>query len=50
MNYDTRTNQFFYNWKLGTATGLESITAAVAYPSTTAKTSKSELITITRLP
>ena len=49
MKYDPATDQFLYNWKLGSQTGSETIKVTVSYANTTTTTTKSDpTITITK--
>jgi hypothetical protein len=45
--YDTTNRLFFYNWKLGSQTGNDTITMTVSYPGTNQTTTISQPITIT---
>jgi len=47
MKYDVEAHQFVYVWKLGAATGAETIKVEVGYPGTTTLTTLSQAITIT---
>jgi hypothetical protein len=48
MKYDAGTDQFLYNWKLGSAQGVETVFVEVSYTGSATKTTKSEAITITK--
>jgi hypothetical protein len=48
MTYDRRLHVFQYDWKLGKATGNETITAQVSYPPSSYLTTGSETITIVK--
>ena len=48
VKYDTAMHQFVYSWKLGNASGAETIMVTVSYPGTATTTIKSEPITITQ--
>jgi len=48
MRYDPTTHQFLFNWKLGRATGSETIKITISYPGTTTTTTKTEAVTLTK--
>ena len=48
MRYEPSSRQFLYNWKIGTATGTETISAQVSYPPATTTTIKTDSIRITK--
>jgi hypothetical protein len=48
MTYDRRLHVFQYDWKLGKATGNETITAQVSYPPSSYLTTGSETTTIVK--
>ena len=48
LRYDSATDQFVYNWKLGKPLGAVTISVSVSYPGTATATRLSESIAVTR--